>query len=85
MPPIPGGTYKMKAFDQSKEDESADFATCLAGEVSDGASSRQVAEIVASAFRGIDRVRFGFDHQWPVVPIELRESVRRCDADDSFW
>ena len=51
----------MKAFDQSKEDEtkedeSADFAAFLAGAVSDGASSRQVAEMVASAFRGIDRV-----------------------------
>jgi hypothetical protein len=46
----------MKAFDQSKEDESADFAAFLAGAVSDGASSKQVAEIVASAFRGIDQV-----------------------------
>jgi hypothetical protein len=46
----------MKAFDQSKEEESAEIAALLAGAVSDGASSREVAEMVASAFRGIDQV-----------------------------
>lgn len=44
----------MKAFDQSKEEASSDIAASLAAAVSDGASSRQVAEVVASAFRGID-------------------------------
>lgn len=45
----------MKAFDQSKEEASSDIAALLAGAVSDGASSRQVAGMVASAFRGIDQ------------------------------
>lgn len=45
----------MKAFDQSKEEESAEISAFLAAAVSDGASSRQVAEMVASAFRGIDQ------------------------------
>jgi hypothetical protein len=45
----------MKAFDQSEEGASADIAALLAGAVSDGASSRQVAEMVASAFRSIDQ------------------------------
>jgi len=45
----------MKAFDQSKEVESAEISAFLAGAVSDGASSRQVAEMVASAFRDIDQ------------------------------
>lgn len=44
----------MKAFDQSKEEESAEISAFLAGAASDGASSRQVAEMVASAFRSID-------------------------------
>ena len=45
----------MKAFDQSKGEESAETAAFLASAVSDGASSRQVAEMVASAFLGIDQ------------------------------
>ncbi len=45
----------MKAFDQSKEEASSDIAALLAGTVSDGASSRQVAGMIASAFRGIDQ------------------------------
>jgi len=45
----------MQAFDQSEEAASADIAALLAGAVSDGASSRQVAGMVASAFRGIDQ------------------------------
>jgi len=45
----------MQAFDQSKEDASSDIAALLAGAVSDGASARQVAGMVASAFRGIDQ------------------------------
>ncbi len=44
----------MKAFDQSKEEESAEISAFLAGAASDGASPRQVAEMVASAFRSID-------------------------------
>ena len=46
----------MKAFDQSEEEESDEIAALLAGAVSDGASSRHVAEMVGSAFRGIDQV-----------------------------
>lgn len=45
----------MKAFDQSKEDASSDVAALLAGALSEGASSRRVAEMVASAFRGMDQ------------------------------
>lgn len=45
----------MKAFDQSKEEASSDIAALLAGAVSDGASSRQVAGMVTAAFRGIDQ------------------------------
>ncbi len=45
----------MKAFDQSKEEASTEIAALLAGAVSDGASSRQVAGMVTSAFRGIDQ------------------------------
>ena len=45
----------MKAFDRSKEEARPDIAALLASAVSDGASSRQVAGMVASAFRGIDQ------------------------------
>ena len=45
----------MKAFDQSKEEASFDIAALLAAAVSDGASSRQVAGMIAAAFRGIDQ------------------------------
>jgi hypothetical protein len=45
----------MKAFDQSKEDASSDLAALLADALSDSVSSRQVAGMVASAFRGMDQ------------------------------
>jgi hypothetical protein len=46
----------MQAFDQSKEEDArSDIAALLAGAVSDGVSAKQVAAMVASAFRGIDQ------------------------------
>ena len=45
----------MKAFDQSKDEANIDIAALLAGTVSDAASSRQVAHMIASTFGGIDQ------------------------------